>query len=249
MFKTILKIFLWLLLAGFMGFTVWFTSSELKRVSCQEISVRIIEGSPRFLQEDDIMELIKKTDNSIFGKKLNMINTEALEEKLRTEENLSNVEIYRKIDGKSLRFKGKLIFIVEQRNPVVRIKTNEFDYYLDKEGVKIPISEKFTVKVPVISGMVTSEYATTELLPFAGFVYSDPFWKSQIEQVFVKENNELLVIPRVGNHLIEFGTPENYQEKLRNLKEVYQQGFSKTGWDKYTIINLKYKNQVVCTKS
>ncbi|HBL73700.1 MAG: hypothetical protein A2W90_13195 [Bacteroidetes bacterium GWF2_42_66] len=249
MLKTILKIFLWLLLFGFLGFTVWFTTQELDRVSCQEVSVRIIEGSPRFLQEEDILELIKKTDRSIFGKKLNQINTEVLEEKLRTVENIRNVEVFRVISGKSLQFKGKLVFDVEQRNPVVRIKTNEFDYYLDKEGIKIPISDKFTVKVPVFSGTVTSEYATKELLPFAGFIYSDPFWKAQIEQVFVKENNELLVIPRVGDHLIEFGTPENFQEKLRNLKAVYQQGFSKTGWDKYTIISLKYKNQVVCTKS
>ena len=249
MLKTILKIFLWLLLFGFLGFTGWFTHQEMSRVSCKEVSVRIIEGSPRFLQEDDILELIKKNDNSIFGKKMNQINTEILEEKLQTVENIRNVEIYRVISGKSFSFKGKLIFEVEQRNPVARIKTNEVDYYLDNEGKKIPISEKFTVKVPVFSGTVTNEFAVKELLPFAGFIYSDPFWKAQIEQVFVKGNNELLVIPRVGNHLIEFGAPDNYQEKLRNLKAVYQQGFSKTGWDKYKIINLKYKNQVVCTKS
>ena len=249
MFKTILKILAWLLLFGFLGFTVWFTSREVESVTCKNVSVRIIDGSPRFLQEEDILELVKKADNSIFGKKLKQINTETLERKLQVVENIRNIEIYRKIGGKSFQFTGKLVVEVEERNPIVRIKTGESDYYLDGEGIKIPVSDKYSVKVPVVSGTVTSEYATNELLPFAGFIYSDPFWKAQIEQIFVTPKKELLVIPRVGDHLIEFGTTENYQEKLRNLKAVYQQGFSKTGWDKYKTINLKYKNQVVCTKS
>ncbi len=249
MFKTILKILAWLLLGGFLGLTVWFTSRKADNIKCQSVLVHIIEGSPRFLQEDDILELVKKADNSIFGKKLKQINTEVLEQKLRAVENISNVEIYRKIEGKSLRFTGKLVVEIEERIPIVRIKTGESDYYLDREGIKIPASDKYTVRVPVVSGTITSEYATRELFPFAGFIYSDPFWKAQIEQIFVTPKKELLVVPRVGDHLIEFGTTGNYREKLRNLKAVYQQGFSKTGWDKYKTINLKYKNQVVCTKS
>lgn len=249
MFKLILKILGWTILAAFLGFSVWFTNRELKNVSCKSVAVHIIDGSPRFLQEEDILELVKKADNSIFGKNLRQINTEVLEKKIRAVESIRNAEVYRRISGKSLQFTGKLIIEIEERNPVVRIKTGEFDYYLDMDGMKIPVSRKFSSKVPVISGTVTTDIAVNDLLPFAGYIYSDPFWKAQIEQIFVKPNKELLVVPRVGNHLIEFGTTENYQEKLRNLKAVYQQGFSKTGWDKYKTINLKYKNQVVCTKS
>jgi len=248
MFKLILKIVGWVLLVAFLGFTIWFTNEEVKNVSCQDVSVHIIKGSPRFLQEEDILDLIKTIDNSIFGKRMKQINTEVLEEKIRAVEGIRNVEVYQRIGGKSLHFTGRLIVEIEERSPIVRIKTGESDYYLDREGKKVPVSRKFSSRVPVFSGSVTIEMAAGELLPFAEFIYSDPFWKAQIEQVFVKQNKELLVIPRVGNNLIEFGTAENYREKLRNLKAVYQQGFSKTGWEKYKTINLKYKNQVVCTK-
>lgn len=249
MFRLILKIFAWILLVASLGFTGWFAWSQWSRVSCQSISVHIIQGSPRFLQESDILELIKNTDPSLLGKKLNQINTETLERKLEKVENIRTVQIFRRIDEKSFRFTGKLVVEIEQRTPVVRIKTAEFDYFLDREGVKIPISPKFTVRVPVVTGSVTTEFAVKDLLPFAGFVWNDPFWKAQIEQIFVKENQEIVVIPRIGDHLIEFGTADNYAEKLRNLKAVYRQGFSKTSWEKYKTINLKYKNQVVCTKS
>ena len=59
----------------------------------------------------------------------------------------------------------------------------------------------------------------------ADFVNKDDFWRAQIEQVFIQQNGELLLLPQVGDYLIEFGTPDNYELKLRNLKAVYQQGF------------------------
>jgi cell division protein FtsQ len=248
MFKTILKIFAWLMLTAFLVFTIGFVVKEIENVNCQNVSVQIIEGSPRFLNNDDILELLKKIDNSVFGKSLKEINTEELEEKLNAVASIKNVEVFRRINGKSLEFTGKLVVEVEQRNPIIRIKTSKGDYYLDGEGVKIPVSEKFAAKVLVANGTVPDDFATDDLLRFSEFVYSNPFWKAQFEQLYVRPNKEILLIPQIGDHVIEFGKTDNYREKLRNLKAVYLKGFSKTGWDKYKTINLKYKNQVVCTK-
>ena len=42
---------------------------------------------------------------------------------------------------------------------------------------------------------------------------------------------------------------EAYEEKFEKLKMFYTEGLNKTdGWNKYSTINIKYKNQVVCTK-
>ena len=38
------------------------------------------------------------------------------------------------------------------------------------------------------------------------------------------------------------------QEKFENLMKFYRNGLSKTGWNKYSIINLSYNGQIVCTK-
>lgn len=80
------------------------------------------------------------------------------------------------------------------------------------------------------------------------FVNKDDFWRAQIEQVFVQANGELLIVPQVGDYLIEFGTPDDYELKFRNLRAVYQQGFKNIGWNRYKTISVKYRNQVVCTK-
>ena len=82
----------------------------------------------------------------------------------------------------------------------------------------------------------------------ADFVNKNEFWRAQIEQVFIQANGQLLLLPQVGDYLIEFGTPDDYELKFRNLKAVYQQGFKNLGWNKYKAISVKYRNQIVCTK-
>ena len=70
----------------------------------------------------------------------------------------------------------------------------------------------------------------------------------RIEQIYVHPDKEVELIPRVGNHRILLGTFDHFEEKLANLRLFYEQAIPKMGWEKYSIINLKYRNQIVCTK-
>lgn len=246
--KKILVILGWLCLAGFVGFTVYFTYAQMEAVRCQSIVVYINPNSPRFLDEAEITELIEKSGEPIIGHRLSAINTEMLETKLTTFATLTNVEIYRKIDARGWSFSGKLIINVDERTPVLRIKNATEDYYLDKEGVKIPVSAKYIERTMIASGAIPDESIKINLLKMTDFVNKDGFWKAQIEQVLILPTGELILLPQVGDYLIEFGKPDDYELKFRNLKAVYQQGFKNFGWNKYKAISVKYENQVVCTK-
>ncbi|MFM9007627.1 MAG: cell division protein FtsQ, partial [Bacteroidota bacterium] len=79
-------------------------------------------------------------------------------------------------------------------------------------------------------------------------VEADTFWSANTEQLYVNENQELELIPRLGQHRILLGDTTDLSDKLERMRIFYLQGLNKTGWDKYELINLKYKNQVVCTK-
>ncbi|UTW64334.1 hypothetical protein KFE98_09400 [bacterium SCSIO 12741] len=87
-----------------------------------------------------------------------------------------------------------------------------------------------------------------ELFDLALYIHQNPFWKAQISQVYVNDNGEFELQPRVGNHSILLGKANRLEEKFDKLLLFYQQGLSKTGWNEYSTLNLKYKNQVVCTK-
>jgi cell division protein FtsQ len=102
--------------------------------------------------------------------------------------------------------------------------------------------------VLVVTGKVDEQFARERLLPMVSFIGSDDFWKIQIQQLNVIEEGEVQMVPLVGDQLVEFGEPESYFNKFRNLKALYEQGFIETGWARYDTISLKFENQVVCSK-
>jgi len=246
--KKILVLLGWLSLTGVVGFTIFFAYSQRASVRCQSILVNISLDSPRFIDEEEIAGLVEKAGEPIIGHRLSAINIEKLETKLGSFTTLKDVEIYRKIESNGLSFKGKLIVNVGERTPVLRIKNADDDYYLDMAGIQIPVSSKYIERMVIATGVFPDEIVKSNLLKMADFVNKDDFWKAQIEQVFIQANGELLLIPQVGDYMIEFGKPEDYEIKFRNLKAVYQQGFKNFGWNKYKAISVKYQNQVVCTK-
>jgi cell division protein FtsQ len=80
------------------------------------------------------------------------------------------------------------------------------------------------------------------------YINNDNFWSAQIDQIYVDNNNQIDLIPRVGNHVIHLGTTENTEGKLRNLAVFYDKVLPEVGWNKYSLINLEYKNQIVCKR-
>ncbi len=246
--KKILVILAWLCLVGVIGFSVYYVYMQWAAVRCQAVVVNINPNSPRFMDEEEIAGMIEKSGEPIVGHRLAAINIDKLEAKLSSFTTLNNVEIFRKVDSKGLSFSGKLIISVDQRTPVIRMKNSTEDYYLDSEGIKIPTSPKYVERILIATGTIPDDLVKKMLLKMSDYINKDDFWKAQIEQVFIQENGELLLVPQVGGYLIEFGTPEDYELKLRNLKAVYQQGFKNMGWNRYKAISVKYRNQVVCTK-
>ncbi|GAO30989.1 cell division protein FtsQ [Geofilum rubicundum JCM 15548] len=87
------------------------------------------------------------------------------------------------------------------------------------------------------------------MVKVAGMITGDPFWTAQMEQIYIRRNNEYILVPRVGDHLILLGQPENVEKKLRNLKELYTSGLDPKEWNEYQVINLKYENQIICSRN
>ena len=52
---------------------------------------------------------------------------------------------------------GTIKTIVKQRSPIARVLHEDTSYYIDKQGVKIPLSLIHSARVLLISGVDTSE--------------------------------------------------------------------------------------------
>ena len=91
-----------------------------------------------------------------------------------------------------------------------------------------------------------------KLLNFVVLVEKDDFWRSEIVQIVVAKGPdgapEIELVPRMGSHTVIFGSPDDAEEKLAKLLTFYRRGLRNIGWEEYRTINVKYKEQVVCTK-
>ena len=169
------------------------------------------------------------------------INTDRIENELLKNEMIARVEAYKTPSG-------MIKLEVEQKIPILRVISPRGNYYVDNLGSTMPVSRRYVAHVPVVSGYVEKELAVTDLYKFALFLQENDFWNNQIEQIYVHPDNEVELIPRVGNHRIVLGSFADFEEKLDNLRLFYEKAIPKVGWEKYSIISLKYKDQIVCTK-
>ena len=142
---------------------------------------------------------------------------------------------------------GLINICLQQRKAIVRIKTEYDDYYLDKRGLKMPLSDNYTPRVLVMTGEINESYHSS-IFSFVERINKDKFWKSQITQLHFN-NKEVIIIARVGSQKIHFGTLTDVNTKLANLYQFYKQAMPVKGWQTYSEISLAYNNQIVCTKN
>jgi cell division protein FtsQ len=232
------------LLLVYMTFAVAYMNPRAgKNVNCENLLVNVVDTLERhYISNDEIENILKNAGLSPVGKNISDINTAAIEEKLLGNKLIKKAECYKTVDG-TVRIK------IYQRIPVLRIFSNKGNYYVDNEGERMPIPRNFAAYVPVASGYIENEYAQTKLYEFALFLQKDKFWNSQIEQIYIDQNGDVELTPRVGSHQIILGKIEDYRKNLAKLRLFYEKGLNKMGWNRYSIINLKYDGQVVCKKN
>jgi cell division protein FtsQ len=87
-----------------------------------------------------------------------------------------------------------------------------------------------------------------DIFYLVNYINRDDFWSAQIDQIFVDGNDEIDLIPRVGNHTVHLGNAENFETKLSILEKFYDKVLPEVGWNKYSVINLAFKDQIVCKR-
>jgi cell division protein FtsQ len=138
---------------------------------------------------------------------------------------------------------------IRQREPVLRvISDTKGSFYVDKDRKIMPLSSNYAVYLPVATGLIDEEFAQNELYDFAMFLRNNPEWDAWVEQIVVRRNNEVVLIPRAGDFKIIMGSLNNYSDKLKKFDLFVKRGLNVVGWNRYSEINLKYDNQVVATR-
>lgn len=223
-------------------FLLGFTNQRHSEKRCVDYRIELADENISLITRGEINLLMESIQDTIVGKLVNAIPIFDIERKIEGLKNVKNAEVF--ID-----MEGMLHVEVNQKKAVVRVSPEgSEDFYMDANGSMFSLSTNYTEHLLIANGNIEDSVDFSNALVLANYISSDSLWQSQIVQIYFKENKEIELIPRVGNHTILLGDVENYKDKFRKLYLFYEQGVNQVGWNNYKEINLKFRNQIVCVK-
>lgn len=236
-----------------------FASKEKQRLICSEIIIEV-DNNHKFIDKETVEKMLITNNINIDSCIVDKLNFGEIEKIIESDPYIKQADVYSN-------FSGQVFITLKQKNPVMRIITKNNDhYYIDDECKLMPVCSKYSANVIVVNGEISEDFFNPGFRPqiisdsitgdvnlpklfnFVEYINGHDLWQAQIEQIYINDNMEVELIPRVGNHIIILGNLENYKYKLGKLEALYKKGFALTDWNIYSSINLKYSDQVICKK-
>lgn len=247
--KKILTVSVWIILAS--GVVVLLVAAMSKknteRIRGVEIKISGIQNN-YFIDKNEVLKILEKVN----GKKLDRasfrsLNLTAMEKQLLQNDWIRKAELFFD-NNKVLQVK------VTEREPIARIFTvSGASFYIDSSLDKLPLSDKYSARLPVFTGFPTEvrvlkkkdSILLNNIKILSEYINTHLFWMAQIDQLDITPDGDFELIPKLGNQLIRFGKTDNYEQKFNKLLAFYKKVETNVGWNKYSVLDIRYKNQVV----
>lgn len=249
MFKKILAIAIWIVLGS--GTVVLLVAAidrkNSEHIAGVEIHISGVQNN-YFIDKKDVLAILQKTN----GEKLEnanagVLNLTEMENALSKQPWVKSAEMF--FDNNNM-----LQVKITEREPIARIFTvSGASFYIDSSLTRLPLSPKFSARLPVFTSFPTDVKVLTKsdsaLLSsvkiMSEFINAHSFWMAQIDQIDIMPSRTFELTPKLGNQIIRFGDADNCEEKFNKLFAFYKQVQTKIGWNKYSVIDVQFKNQVI----
>jgi len=231
-------------------FFIGFSERKQTTVAVSDIVIKVENTNENYLlDESDVQKLMQLNEENLKGASIQKLNLKAIEQKIKSNRIVRDAQLYSDL-------KGNLIVKATLRRPVARIvRSDAPDRYIAEDGAVMPVSDRYTSRVVLISGayarqlMSMENLNTTEegkaLLQLLEMIREDDFLRAQIAQLDIDKNGYVRMYPQVGNQVIEFGKPEDLEYRFKKLNIFYKDILPQMGWNKYHRVNLEYSDQIV----
>ena len=217
-----------------------FSNKRNSNRKLQAVAVSFEDRSSALITEAMVNKLLIQNNAEVKNQAKSVIDLQGLEHAVLSNPYIESANVYFTIDG-------VLKTIVKQRTPVARINTNNSSYYVDKQGVEVPLSTNYSARVILVTGKINKENLK-EITAFVNVISADDFLKKEVIGIHKTQNDEFILSVRSGQYKIEFGSLKKQRVKFKKLKAFYNKAIEDNSIEQYKTINLKYHNQVVCAK-
>jgi cell division protein FtsQ len=249
--KKVLVILLWLGVASVSVVLLVAANQKHAGDVCEKVVVRIRSGEQGgYISEKEILNRISgNRPESLVGTKISMMRLSKLEQLLEQHLWIHNSELFFDINN-------VLHVEIEERIPVARVfSVGGESIYVDEKGRQLPVNGNQIANVAVFTGFPQMTYPLSmkdsllflQIRDMGTFMLKNEFWKAQIDQVHI-DNYQMELIPKLGKHQILFGEGVMIEKKFKRLMLFYRQIMKKTGWNYYSVLDLRYDKQLVATR-
>lgn len=243
LWKTILKWVICILLLTYAAAAVVFARVQRDNSVCSGIQLSI-EGNtlPDSILHDGVFSQLARYGQKIEGTPLRDLDVQKIEDYLENFSNFENVECY-------LDPENRLHVNVTPIQPEARVfEQNGKSYYINHNGKRIKANAEFFVDVPVLIMGQNTKIDPAYALPVIRRVMADKELSSVIGAFKLDGRTDILLVPRLRGHVVNFGDTTRFQEKKSALLTAYRDILPSKGWETYDTISVKFRNQIVASR-
>ncbi len=240
-----MKLFNWnnirlVLMFALVIFLFSFTSNRNSHRKLKKSEVIFVGENNDFVKQETVNKLLIENKSDVRTIAKEDLNLNKLEKSINQHPMIEKSDVFVTVDG-------VLKVMVKQKTPIARVFDELGSFYIDYEGNTMPLSEINTARVPLVSGEITNKNKK-ELSKILKIIYDDEFLKKNIIGVQILSGDELMMTNRNFDYQVDFGKMINVDRKFKNYKAFFQKAVLDSTLYKYKKINLRFTQQVVCTK-
>lgn len=223
-----------LLIGGLFGFT----QERNKQRKLTGIQVEFMDDSSPFITGSTVNKLLIQNNDTVTSIPKETLVLKQMESRLVQHEMVRDAQVYVTIDG-------ALGAKIQQRNPIARVLGNP-NYYIDEDGLKMPLSQVYAARVPLITG--NSKQHFSELTQLLLRIQTDEFMRKSVIGVHRQKDGAVMLKMRKQSFKVHFGKPDDIDRKFQNFKAFYHKINKEDMLLAYSLVDLRFGNQVVASK-
>ena len=237
MIKKLIIIFQFLVICTLFVSLLSFTLQS-KSLDSQALNlIKINSSQNSFVSVDNVIDILSR--EGLFYENQEVFDIKSIESVIMNQPQIKEAEVFLNLDG-------LVDVIIEEKKPILRVFELSDSYYLDEDCQIMPLSDLYTSRNLIASGDLNS-FNIEDICKLSKYIESDKFLKSLISQIFFEKNN-IILVTRIKNHEINIGDLDFIDLKFDNLLCFYNNVIEFKGWNYYKSINLKYTDQIICSK-
>lgn len=227
-----------LVIASLIVFMFGFSKQRNEVRKIAKIDIEFKDENRLFITENTVNKLLILNNDSVASIGKETLDLNKMEKRLLENPMIKNADVYVTVDG-------VLGVNVIQRKPIARVKGNP-NFYLDEDGLSMPLSTVHSARVPIITGISENQYV--EVTELVKKITNDEFMKEYVVGLDVTNGGDVYLRIRKNEFKVLFGKSIDIENKFQKFKAFYKLTKKDSLLDNYSLINLRFKDQVVATK-